>query len=73
MKFITKIIPIVGIIVTTLILLIFIDTKEYQKYDQLDGYQSESFSIEYDSLASFIRPRALCSVKRMRGRIFGIS
>ena len=49
MKFITKIIPIVGIIVTTLILLIFIDTKEYQKYDQLDGYQSESFSIEYDS------------------------
>lgn len=49
MKTITKTIPVLGIIAITLILLIFIDTKEYQKHDQLDGYQKTTFSIEYDS------------------------
>ncbi len=49
MKTITKIIPIIGIIVITLVLLLFIDLKEYQRYDQLEGYQEEYIYIKYDS------------------------
>ena len=41
MKFITKIIPIMGLIAITLVLIVFIDIKDTKKYNEINSYQKK--------------------------------
>ena len=54
MKTITKIIPIMGLIAITLVLLIFIDIKDFKKYNEIDGYQKRIFNVDYSEDKSSI-------------------
>lgn len=54
MKTITKIIPIMGLIAITLVLLIFIDIKDFKKYNEIDGYQKRVFNVDYSEDKSSI-------------------
>ena len=54
MKTITKIIPIMGLIAITLVLLIFIDIKDSKKYNEIDGYQKRIFNVDYSEDKSSI-------------------
>ena len=58
MKFITKIIPIMGLIAITLVLIVFIDIKDTKKYNEINSYQKKVFNVEYsenkDSIIDYI-------------------